>query len=532
MTVDVLLTRYGVDTSHARHVADLALTLFDGSKQVHGLSKRARHLLEVGALLHTVGMTIDESDHHIIGRDIVLDTAVAELDEDERAVVACLVAFHRKKVYAEHEPAFLRLRKKDRAMVLRLAALLRIADGLDYSRTQTTRIQSCKVKNGNLHLILQGIHSAEDATRALKKSDLWAKVLESQFNITPEALPTDDQQPAPAPESSPEQPEAFVNGDHHAAEPVPEEEQPERPGPALRPSDDILSELGRRLLRSNFQRLLSQERGAREDKDIEYVHQMRVATRRLRAILQIISEVAPEKQVRYFRKELQYVARALSPVRDCDVFLEQVGNYCATLPEEERSGMKVLNDALQRDRVEARYNMLSFFESERYRQFRHDFAVFMTDDAREWDTTLRVRDLAGSIIWRRYEALRAHEVECNANGGIQRLGEEPLHMIRISGKRLRYVLEVFEGAFGSGTERALKPLKDVQEHLGGLQDIAVATEYLTHLQGDDESRAAIQAYQNSREAERTRMLEELPERWDNLLSETYRRTITELMLGL
>lgn len=522
MTLNTIMSRYDVDRFHARHVADMALALFDATKDVHGLSNRMRQLLETGALLHNVAMHIDQPMHHIVGRDIVLDVAIPELDEEEQAIVACLVAFHRKKVHPEIEPAYLRLRKKDQQYALRLAAILRVADGLDYSESQTTQLQTCKITNSQVALQITGPQSAEDGARALKKADLWRKVLRTELAVA------SDGQPGLEAEST-EQPGASGNGTGPTDEPPGASEEPAVQA-KITPYD-TLAEVGRRFLRSNLQKLLEQEQGVREGKDPEAVHDMRVATRRLRAILQIIHDIGPDKQIRYYRKELQHLAQMLSPVRDADVFLHQVERYIAGLPETFRNDAVVLAEAIKRDRAEGRTLLLAYLDSARYANLKRDFSTFITDRPKDWNTTLRVRDLAGSHIWRRYEELRAHEAHINLNGNLVSQSDA-LHQMRIAGKRLRYVLEMYAEPLGPESNRSLKVLMHVQDHLGDLQDIAVATAYVKSLEVNEVERIAMESYLVAREAERTHLIEGLSGCWEQVLGEAYRRDLALLIAGL
>lgn len=533
MTTETLLTQYEVDTVHARHVADVALTLFDHLDQVHGLPGSARRLLEVGALLHNVGVTSNPRLSHIVGRDIVLNADIAELSEDERTIVACLVSFHRKKVRPDQEPAYLSVKKKDRDMTLRLAALLRVADGLDYSGSQMTHISACEIdaKNGVL-LRLSGPAAAEDGARAVKKADLWRSVLGSRlsFELAP-ASPTEATLAAPAPA------DVRGNGAHPdgnaPAESLSETEE-QVTEPVSQPmigSEDTLADAGRRLLRRHFQKLLAQEPEVQADTEIEAVHRMRVATRRLRAALMILEAVAPPKQVRRSRKGLRRLAQTSSAVRDCDVFLEHVTRYAESLPQEQRGGLEPLVTAIQRDRTAARAALLQQLDSRKYAEFKRDFAAFMTGSLDGWNTTVRIRDLAGSIIWQRYEALRAHEVRLDLRANASNDSEE-LHETRISGKRLRYVLEMFAEALGPRIDQALDTLKEFQDHLGSLQDIAVAQAYVAALDTPEEDRGALDAYTANRESERAALLADLPRLWDKLMSATYRRRLMELIVKL
>lgn len=546
MTIDALLQRYDVDIPHARHVADQALALFDEAKRAHGLPRKARHLLEIGALLHNVGLNIDQPLHHIIGRDIVLDVGLAHLanlDDDERAVVACLVAFHRKKVRPRLEPAYLRLGKKDQQTALRLAALLRVADGLDYTGTQTTRLHTCKIGDSEVLLRLAGPDAEENGARALKKADLWRKVLGSQVTVDVATSAATDGATAGVGASvaaagvlanvAPNVGQTLLADDPRAGAPAASTMR--LAAAAFQPAQtttDTLAELGRRLLRNYFQKFLAQEDGVRADKDPEAVHDMRVATRRMRAVLQTIAGVAPTDQVRHFRRELQRAARTLSPVRDGDVLLLHLASYRAALPEDARSGADALVTAVERERQAGRAALLDYFASERYATFQREFAAFMTDEAKGWRRTLRVRDLAGSIIWQRYEALRAYETHIDPEGD-QSSQIEALHQARIEGKRLRYVLEMFDEPLQGQASHCIAPIAALQEQLGTLQDIAVATDYVGRLDLDAPTQPAAEAYLASRDAAGAHLFSgSFPGCWRHLLSETYRRDLTHLLLAL
>lgn len=523
MELEELLEQYDVDRAHARHVADLALELFDRTQPIHQMPPRARRLLEAGALLHNVGLHINQPLHHVVGRDIVLDAPLAGMRPAERAMLGCLVMFHRKKVRPELEPAFLRLGQRNRALVLRLAALLRIADGLDYSDTQSTRISDLELAPDATTVRLAGPFAHDDAPRALKKADLWREVWPGSVEVV--AL-EEDTAPAPRNAASP------TNITTVAA-------TPENEHALARPSTstnrvqffatDSLANVGRSLLRNYYQVLLREEADVCSHDSVEPVHKMRVATRRLRALLQTLAHVAPPDEVRYFRRELRQLAQALAPVRDADVFLAAVQQYADTLAEP--ADLRRLTDALQADRDAAYARALAYFGSRRYANFKRDFAAFMTDQDSAWNTSLRVRDVAGSSIWQHYEALRAYEQQIDLAGDLV-AQSETLHDARIAGKRLRYVIELFADAIGEPAERALKPLVAMQEYLGDLQDIAVASDYIAALEQQHGIHADVHAYREHRQQARAKLFADLPRRWSRLLGEPYRRELARLLIEL
>ena len=144
--LEILFDRYGVDRAHARTVADHALALFDHLLPFHGLPPERRPLLETAALVHNVGLETDPNRHHVAGRDILLAHPLAGLDEHERQMVALTTFLHRKRITPgklnklAQQTLFANLPAPVQIETLTLAALVRMADGLDYTQAGTSRL--------------------------------------------------------------------------------------------------------------------------------------------------------------------------------------------------------------------------------------------------------------------------------------------------------------------------------------------------------------------------------------------------------
>ncbi|MCU0494201.1 MAG: CHAD domain-containing protein, partial [Chloroflexaceae bacterium] len=362
--LDTLIETYLVDKAHARHVADAALVLFDATAETHGLNGAARRLLELGALLHNVGLHSNPEQHHLAGRDIVLSQSLPDVDDNERALIACMVAFHRKKVRPKVEPAFLSLGKRNQETALWLAALVRVADGLDYSESQTTGLVGVEPTEHGLALHLSGPHAASDGARAVAKADLWHKVSGQELHCVVVDAPavtdgaseetqseTTAERAAEIEEAQPSPEVAHSNGTATLVSPA-------VPAMTSVASTTLLADYGRQLLRRYFRRMLSEERGVQADKGPEAVHQLRVASRRLRATTGLLAEVAPAKPLRRFSKTIKQIANEAAGVRDADVFLAQVASYAEGLADDQREQVQPLVEALQRDRAAARDRLL------------------------------------------------------------------------------------------------------------------------------------------------------------------------------
>jgi exopolyphosphatase / guanosine-5'-triphosphate,3'-diphosphate pyrophosphatase len=123
--------KYVFDEQHATAVAQFAVQLFDETQRLHNLDDESRLLLEVAALLHDIGHFVSPTEHHKHTFYLLTATPLIGLSKPQRAMVANVARYHRKSSPSlQHEP-FKVLPAKDRVVVSKLAALLRIADALD-----------------------------------------------------------------------------------------------------------------------------------------------------------------------------------------------------------------------------------------------------------------------------------------------------------------------------------------------------------------------------------------------------------------
>jgi len=200
------------------------------------------------------------------------------------------------------------------------------------------------------------------------------------------------------------------------------------------------------------------------------------------------------------------------------------------LPEADRAKLDALIGAVSDERAQARKHLLAELDSKRYHKLKRDFSAFLTTpgaglgESPEPGIVERVRDFAGSAIWRRYELWRAYEVV------LPNAASETLHQARIAGKRFRYTLEFFADALGPNVEQALTPLIALQENLGALQDSVTARAHVATLGLADDP--GTQAYLAAREHDRDVLLAELPRLWEKVASATYRRRLFEMIVKL
>jgi exopolyphosphatase / guanosine-5'-triphosphate,3'-diphosphate pyrophosphatase len=180
--------RNGWDEPHSRQVTKLALSLFDQTAELHELGPSERELLEVAGLLHDVGFAVAQSSHHKHSLYLIRNADLDGFGQEELAVIANVARYHRKALPSERHPDFQALSEGERLLVRRLAALLRIADGLDADHFQVVQEVEVHLEDGIARLDLRA--------RDLPDRDVWAAeqggdLFEKEFGRRLELVPVE-----------------------------------------------------------------------------------------------------------------------------------------------------------------------------------------------------------------------------------------------------------------------------------------------------------------------------------------------------
>ncbi len=131
-----LLRKYHGDEKHAQYVRSVSCNLFDAMKKELGLDSHARMLLEVSALLHDIGMFIRADDHNYHSHYIIQHSEIFGLSKDEINIIAFIALFHRGKLVFYKDSDVKLLPRESRLTILKLCAILRVADAFDRSHRQ------------------------------------------------------------------------------------------------------------------------------------------------------------------------------------------------------------------------------------------------------------------------------------------------------------------------------------------------------------------------------------------------------------
>jgi len=226
----------------------------------------------------------------------------------------------------------------------------------------------------------------------------------------------------------------------------------------------------RAMLALQLGRILDHDPGTRLGTDPEDIHQLRVATRRLRAFLRAARPLLEAEWAEELRSELGWLGGALGPVRDLDVMLGHLQKEAGALDPRERDAFAPLLARLEAERESARETMLEALDSERYLDL-----LDRLDLAAEAPRT--TGDAALAELWRaEFRRLRK---------AVGALGESPsdeeLHETRIRAKRARYAAELAQPELGKRGAQFVQEAKRLQDLLGEHQDAFVAEERIRML---------------------------------------------------
>lgn len=173
------------ENGHTLHVHHLALRLFDDLAAVHQLGEKERFLLQCAALLHDIGWVEGWRGHHKAGLAIILRTPLLTFPNKERLIIGSVVRYHRRALPQSEHDNFAALNQAEQGLVKQLAAILRIADGLDDTHQLRVGYLGCDVDHEHVVLTCKANPPAEaERTAALAKSDLFEKVFERSVAVT------------------------------------------------------------------------------------------------------------------------------------------------------------------------------------------------------------------------------------------------------------------------------------------------------------------------------------------------------------
>ena len=220
------------------------------------------------------------------------------------------------------------------------------------------------------------------------------------------------------------------------------------------------------------------ETGVKEDIDIEFLHDFRVAIRRARSALSQIKFVFPENITAKLKNDFSKIGKMTNRLRDLDVYLQMKDEYVNMLPTKLRSGIEPVFLKLEKERAKEQKKIKTALNSKIYKSSMEDaIKCLETDfegDERVKNSEVLILPLAKKFIWKKYNKI--------VNAGLLIDDDTPdqkLHELRIECKKLRYLLEFFSSLFQEKKIAIIiTQLKKLQDNLGDFNDYSMQHESL------------------------------------------------------
>lgn len=262
------------------------------------------------------------------------------------------------------------------------------------------------------------------------------------------------------------------------------------------------------------------------EEDSEYVHQLRVATRRARAAMEVFREMLPDRGTRWVRKRLRSLRQAAGKARDLDVLGARLRSE---LPRGGDSGRAAILSLLDAERRDAQVPLRE-----------------AVDELRRKDFAGRAETLTGRVAWHGqdpepdYRELAETHLTSLGTGFIEAAvlvpGDiESMHRMRIAGKRLRYAIELLAAPLPKAVRQEIYPqLSSIQTRLGDIHDHAVAAQLLADLAGCAKSkpaRAALRRLSGSESDQSCRELADLIDWWTPDRADRFRADLLAAATG-
>ena len=253
-----------------------------------------------------------------------------------------------------------------------------------------------------------------------------------------------------------------------------EPEAPVKAQPAVLARSMSVSAAFKAVMWANLSHLQANERGMLEGRDPEYLHQMRVALRRLRSAFNVFAPLLPKAAMAPWVAELWWLASRLGPARDWDVFMTETLPAIEGLPDS-RGALRTFSTRYGRLHDAANARALRALRSARYQRLMRALAGWLAaggwlarlDPGNRAALDSPVERFAAAVLEKRHARVRKR------GRGLGGLSAPDLHRLRIAVKKFRYATDFFSGLFSAHRSRAMHGrLARLQDILGAMNDAA------------------------------------------------------------
>ncbi|MCA9672175.1 MAG: CHAD domain-containing protein [Myxococcales bacterium] len=248
--------------------------------------------------------------------------------------------------------------------------------------------------------------------------------------------------------------------------------------------DESTDSIARKICLAQLETICAFAEGTRLSLDAEYLHKMRVATRRLRAALRNFAGCFDARAELFLLDELRWLAAVLGEVRDFDVHLIDYSTWRAMLGPEPSHGWHQLRGELVTRREQHKWAMRQALASPRYRKLiARARATFGKAAPRRREAGHVGRQTAAEHA-AAHVGKRVKQVRRAARRAVSDASGAGVHELRIRCKKLRYTAEFYAPLYGKKLAKRIKRLSSLQDRLGKFQDCMIAGELVERLRAD------------------------------------------------
>lgn len=299
--------------------------------------------------------------------------------------------------------------------------------------------------------------------------------------------------------------------------------------------EDTMAEAGRKALLKDFIQYGAYEVMLPDNDDVETIHKMRVTTRRMRSVFNLLGDYYKSKATKPFTAHLKVLGKRLGAVRDIDVMMVNLQEYQQNHATD--SAFESQLARLQGKREKAVKRLSKFLKTEEHTNFTERFTKFLTHEGKgvrkiptHTTTPYQVRHVLPIIVQEHLVTIKAYDNVLNDPD------VDTLHGLRIEFKQMRYLITHFQDVLGTSSSSFTDDLVHIQDYLGELNDSVVAHAYFSALAKGKklaaDQKETLSAYLETLADDRQDAIENFSKVWDKFNTRTVQRRLMDALLVL
>lgn len=432
MPIRLLRRRFRNEDAHADHVTQLVFWLFDALSAHLGLEPSAWPILRSAAALHDIGYAADPERHAETGAAIVRDCGLPAAGAAFRDDVAWLIRLHCGS-WATLKPEAAAIAAPARRRLLTLAALLRIADGLDHGHMQDCAVAGVDYGHRDICVRLTAGWYAANVDCARAKADLWRELVGIPVRFECD--------------TTPDRGLLFAG---------------------LFSEAPSVLDAARCLLNSQFRIIVDNRIGVERGSDPEHLHDMRVAVRRFRAALRLFRPHLAETSAEQLGRRFATFQKRLGPARDMDVWMAFLQHPKRLRHWQEDPDWPPFLAAQRQQRRQALAELQGLLRARAYRELMHDTRCFLRIELAAAARDCLSETAATHVAAKLGKTLRRVR---KRGRGLSRASAEDMHAFRRLCRRERYWAEFGAPLLGPDVQDLAVRMKNLADILGDIHDM-------------------------------------------------------------